>query len=80
MTCIADGSPEPSITWYKDDKVILGQTLQFYYIPAVQLEDRGFYYCTAENTVPSNHNPSMLQLLRGVSEKVVINIQGEESN
>ena len=46
----------------------------------MQVPDRGFYYCTAENTVPSNNNPSVLQLARAVSEKVVINIKGEESN
>ena len=78
MTCIAVGTPEPSITWHKDN--IPGHTLQFYYIPAVQVVDRGFYYCTAENTAPSDDNTGVFLLVRELSEKVVINIIVKEKN
>ena len=51
FTCTVTGIPTPAITWYKDGRVIVEHGLQYLYIGEMQLSDRGFYKCTAANSV-----------------------------
>ncbi|XP_027849989.2 lachesin-like [Aphis gossypii] len=50
LACFAGGYPTPRIFWRKPNNAILtiGNILK---IPAIQKEDRGTYYCIAENGV-----------------------------
>ena len=50
LTCIASGSPQPTIQWYKNEKEIDGEGSPFLVIDEVQFLDRGIYYCIATNT------------------------------
>lgn len=50
LTCIARGGPEPTITWYKDRKLIhKGQTLQVITNETSAME--GLYTCRASNGI-----------------------------
>lgn len=56
LTCTAEGYPKPSISWRRDHNVRLptgerevkGSVLR---ISAIQRQDRGIYYCIADNTI-----------------------------
>ena len=50
LTCIATGSPQPTIAWYKDGSEIPEEGSPFLVIEEVELSDRGVYWCTAVNT------------------------------
>ncbi len=79
LTCIASGTPEPNITWYKDGERIPDQRLPFLYLPELQLEDRGFYHCVAENLIrmESDEGTITTMLMHDTSENVVVNIKGK---
>ena len=70
LTCLATGSPQPAIKWYKNgarlfqDADVDSPTL---IVPEMSVADRGFYYCMASNRVGSV-----------VSDTVVLNIDGME--
>ncbi|XP_075066135.1 vascular endothelial growth factor receptor 3 isoform X2 [Mixophyes fleayi] len=56
MHCEADGTPNPGILWYKDNKlveevsgIVLGEQNQTLSIQRVREEDAGLYLCTACN-------------------------------
>ncbi|XP_028178463.1 lachesin [Ostrinia nubilalis] len=56
MECYAGGFPPPKITWRRENNAILPTGGSIYRgnvikIPAVHKEDRGTYYCVAENGV-----------------------------
>ncbi len=70
------GTPEPTITWYKDGILIPDQNLPFLYIPEMQLEDRGFYHCVAKNVIRKEGGLEITVV--DTSEKVVVNIHGEQ--
>jgi len=50
LMCTASGNPQPTITWYKDGRMILGEISPLLVIEEVELSDRGVYHCTAINT------------------------------
>uniref|UniRef100_A0A1B0D4F3 Ig-like domain-containing protein n=1 Tax=Phlebotomus papatasi TaxID=29031 RepID=A0A1B0D4F3_PHLPP len=53
LECYADGYPRPSITWTRDGNVLK--------ITSTRKEDRGTYYCLAENDVGKS-NPKTVTL------------------
>ncbi len=79
LTCIASGTPEPNITWYKDDERIPDQRLPFLYLPEFQLDDRGFYHCVAENVIRMELDEGTILTTpsHDISEKVVVNVKGK---
>ena len=78
LTCLAVGTPEPSIFWYKDGKPLSEEKLPFLYIPEVQLQDRGFYHCEATNTIRKPDDPDVTEETNSVSDEVVVNIKGDD--
>ena len=77
LTCIATGTPEPSITWYKDCTRLPNQQLPFLLIPELQLQHRGLYHCNASNQIRFESDPEILHPRMAISNKVVVNIEGE---
>ena len=60
--CRGDGSPEPNVTWYKDDtllpeksnvKIYKSGVLEIY---PVKFTDFGSYYCIVKNTEKSRQS------------------------
>lgn len=56
MECYAGGYPPPRITWRRENNAILPTGGSIYRgnilkIKAIRKEDRGTYYCVAENGV-----------------------------
>ena len=49
--CLVEGSPKPSIAWFKDGVEIPGEKSQFLIIRSATFSDRGNYYCTATNVL-----------------------------
>lgn len=49
--CDVVGNPEPVITWYNNDREIIGATQKMLVIVEVDLIDRGIYFCTAVNSL-----------------------------
>ena len=72
LSCGAVGFPDPSITWYKDGAPLPGETGRTLTIAEVDVEDRGRYWCSAENFDPDN----LMSLFSDTSEEVVVNILG----
>ena len=77
LTCIATGTPEPSITWYKDGTRLPNQQLPFLLIPELQLQHRGLYHCEASNQIRFESDPETLHPRMAISHKAVVNIEGE---
>lgn len=44
LSCSSDANPEATYTWYKEN-----QKGRIYNFTSISSEDRGFYYCKAEN-------------------------------
>lgn len=72
LTCIAMGSPEPIIFWYKNGRHISNDNANqsVLIFPELRLDDRGFYHCEARNTI----NEKIERVLSGT---VVVNITGK---
>ncbi|XP_008846890.1 contactin-5 [Nannospalax galili] len=67
MECFALGNPVPTITWMKVNGYIpsksrLRKSQAVLEIPNLQLEDAGFYECTAENSRGKNSFRGQLQI------------------
>lgn len=71
LTCGAEGFPEPNITWYKDGVVLEKERSKNLVFQEVDIEDRGWYRCSAEN-----FDPSSQMVFRDDSKDVVLNIEG----
>lgn len=70
LSCLATGSPQPAIKWYKDGgRLFQGADVDSptLIISEMSVEDRGFYYCVASNSAGNE-----------VSETVVLSIDGME--
>ena len=77
LTCDITGSPQPEITWYKNDKLLEGQRLTYLLIDEIELSDRGIYYCVASNRVQDPENPSVNVKRQDQSDPSILNIKGE---
>lgn len=73
LTCGAEGTPEPNITWYKDGVLLRGENSRNLVIQEVQLSDRGWYHCNATNFDPNEQDEKFEE----ESVEAVINIKGE---
>uniref|UniRef100_A0A1B6HII0 Mucosa-associated lymphoid tissue lymphoma translocation protein 1 n=1 Tax=Homalodisca liturata TaxID=320908 RepID=A0A1B6HII0_9HEMI len=51
LTCIASGLPRPTYQWYRDNKLIPGQTSSLLSIPSFTEELRGVYYCVVKQEI-----------------------------
>ena len=49
MSCVATGSPQPTLQWYKDGSLLDGVTNSLLIFEEVTLDNRGFYHCSAAN-------------------------------
>ena len=66
MTCRAIGYPAPDINWFRDDEILTKfKNRQQIIFDQVDLEDRGFYHCEANNSVGKK-----------ISSRALLNISG----
>ena len=70
LTCLATGNPIPQIQWFKDGSQLSGRVLPYLYIPELEVQDRGYYHCTATAVYADGRNDT------ATSERVVVNIDG----
>ena len=70
LTCLATGSPVPHIRWFKNGSELNGSVLPYLYIPELEVQDRGYYHCTATVMYADGTNDTV------TSERVVVNIDG----
>ena len=54
LQCVANGNPLPTVTWYKDQALVAGQTEETLPISMVTLADEGVYTCMATNEYGSD--------------------------
>uniref|UniRef100_G1K3G8 Vascular endothelial growth factor receptor 3 n=1 Tax=Xenopus tropicalis TaxID=8364 RepID=G1K3G8_XENTR len=80
MRCQADGTPSPSIMWYKDNKlveevsgIVLGEMNQTLSIQRVREEDAGMYLCKACNG-KGCVNSSASVSVEGIDDKTNVEI------
>ena len=74
FTCEVSGTPQPSITWYKDGVLLEGEQRPTLIIPEVALSDRGFYSCRA-----SNSDPATDTIASEISEKAILSINSKKT-
>ena len=70
LMCLAEGSPQPEIHWYKDGaKMTLNSnTPSRLVIEELRPENRGFYHCQAKNSVGTVKSRTALVNIRGVHD------------
>lgn len=66
LNCVANGNPQPTIQWFKDDDLLTGEEGSFLNIKKLNLKTRGRYKCNASNA-----------LGRDECEPVIVKIRGE---
>ena len=71
FTCIASGSPQPLIRWYKDGTPLQERAGHVLLFEEVALSDRGFYHCTATNARGAVTSDPVLLRLPDVMQYVV---------
>lgn len=76
LTCEAEGTPEPNITWYKNGVLLKGENSRTFVIQEVQLSDRGRYHCNATNFNPNEQTNNKFEQ---ESTEAVINIKGADT-
>ena len=76
LTCDVEGTPQPNITWYKDNTLLEGQRSKTLLIEEVTFTDRGRYHCVAINFDP-NVGPSITHT--NMSKDAVLNIKGKHN-
>ena len=67
LTCTITGTPTPSITWFKDGRIVEGAIFQYFYIPSVRPADRGYYECEAKNSEDTVQSASVLLQIIGMT-------------
>ena len=65
--CEVSGNPQPTIEWFKDDKLLEDESRQQLVIPQAELDDRGRYYCVATNTEGSIQSKAGVLNLEGIN-------------
>ena len=48
--CKAQGYPQPTVQWYKDENVLEGKSGPALVFDATKISDRGFYHCVVTNS------------------------------
>ena len=76
LTCEVMGSPEPSITWFKDGRLLEGEKTLKLTIQEMGLLDRGYYYCEASNYDPRYDRDDDNKFSKD-SKNTILNIKGE---
>ncbi|KAH9520397.1 Fibroblast growth factor receptor 1 [Bulinus truncatus] len=72
LECVARGSPEPTITWYKDNKILNASeriTFNKYKVNIADLvlSDAGNYTCVASNSLASLNWTTIVDIIQRVS-------------
>ena len=67
LTCVANGVPQPTISWYKDGKLLPNKVAPFLLIPDLSLDTRGLYECVAANKLGSQNETAYVKI-KGVFE------------
>jgi len=49
LNCSSDANPAANYTWYKKNQKQFKGTEGSYHVTSISSEDRGIYYCRAEN-------------------------------
>ena len=70
LTCLASGFPTPHIQWFKDGSQLSERVLPYLYIPELEVQDRGYYHCSATAVYVDGSSDTVQ------SQQVVVNIQG----
>ena len=78
LVCESAGDPEPTITWFKDDREIPGAISRTLVISEMELSNRGTYFCRAENFDP-NKPQSPENKFEKKSNEIIVNIDGNIS-
>ncbi|XP_042169098.1 B-cell receptor CD22-like isoform X5 [Oncorhynchus tshawytscha] len=72
LTCSSDANPPvDKYTWYKKNVTSPKASGQSYSITNIISEDRGEYYCEAENTISSNNSTTLMIIVAGKQTSVL---------
>ncbi|XP_031677508.1 B-cell receptor CD22-like [Oncorhynchus kisutch] len=72
LTCSSDANPPvDKYTWYKKNVTSPKASGQSYNITNIISEDRGEYYCKAENTISSNNSTTLMIIVAGKQTSVL---------
>ncbi|XP_071208946.1 B-cell receptor CD22-like isoform X2 [Salvelinus alpinus] len=72
LTCSSDANPPvDKYTWYKKNVTSPKASGQSYSITNISSEDRGEYYCEAENTIASNNSTALKIIVAGKQTSVL---------
>lgn len=66
------GAPQPSITWTKNNRLLLGKTAATLNIPAVALTDAGAYRVRAKNTTTVTSAPAQVSIADTSGGRIVV--------
>ena len=69
--CEVRGNPQPTVEWFKDDKLLDDESRQQLVIPQAELVDRGRYYCVATNTEGSIQSKAGVLNLEGITPVLI---------
>ena len=59
LTCRSDANPAATYTWYRENQTLVQGQNGIYRFTSISSEDRGSYYCKAENTFGQKKSKSL---------------------
>ena len=65
LTCFTTGYPNPTVAWFKNDIVLVGETFPTLYIAEVTPDSRGQYRCSATNNEGSIRSSDVYLTISG---------------
>uniref|UniRef100_A0A674A6G6 Ig-like domain-containing protein n=1 Tax=Salmo trutta TaxID=8032 RepID=A0A674A6G6_SALTR len=72
LTCSSDANPPvDKYTWYKKNVTSPKASGQSYSITNISSEDRGEYYCEAENTIASKNSTALMIIVAGKQTSIL---------
>ena len=74
LTCKVDGNPRPRIKWFKNG-VEIDEVFEVLQIAEIDLNNRGFYSCSAENEIRVSE--TIVEKKQVTSTTAVLNIQSK---